>query len=193
MKQEIEIEFKNLLTADEFFRVSNHFSLSSSSFKKQSNHYFDTPSFDLKRNRCALRIREKDHTFTLTLKQPHPDGLLETHQIVSGDELKKMKESGGMLEGEISDILQHEFQIPVSNLRYLGTLSTNRAEIGYRDGLLVLDESEYLGITDYEVEYEAKDRETGQIVFESFLKEHNIPLRPTDNKIQRFFKLKENL
>src|SRR5699024_2293642 len=78
MSQEIEIEYKNLLTKQEFDYLLGHFPFPQNS-QKQTNFYFETENFSLKENGAALRIREKDGHYRLTLKEPHPDGLLETH------------------------------------------------------------------------------------------------------------------
>ncbi|WP_368895813.1 CYTH domain-containing protein, partial [Priestia megaterium] len=45
MKQEIEIEFKNIVTKEEFDRLRSHFQLTEDQFVSQENHYFDTPAF----------------------------------------------------------------------------------------------------------------------------------------------------
>ena len=70
MSQNIEIEFKNMLTSEEFLQLKLHFNIDQNKFKKQVNHYFDTPSFSLKSLNSALRIREKGTQFEMTLKQP---------------------------------------------------------------------------------------------------------------------------
>ncbi len=74
MTQEIEIEFKNIVTKEEFDTLCKSFSIEA--FTKQVNHYFETPDFSLKEAGSALRIRHKGATYTLTLKQPAEIGLL---------------------------------------------------------------------------------------------------------------------
>jgi uncharacterized protein YjbK len=37
----------------------------------------------LKENKSALRIRKKGGEYVITLKEPHPEGLLETQKIIS--------------------------------------------------------------------------------------------------------------
>ena len=59
MKQEIEIEFKNIITQEEFKQLLYTFSIKDEDFITQENHYFDTETFSLKNNGCALRIRKK--------------------------------------------------------------------------------------------------------------------------------------
>ncbi len=191
MEQEVEIEFKNMLTPDEFFLLSNELSLKEESFTTQMNHYFDTPDFSLKSHRCALRIREKNGSFVLTLKQPHPDGLLETHQQLSVAEYSSYMNNEKFAEGHVYSILS-DLGVDPKSIVYLGTLTTKRAEKETTDGLLVLDENQYLSVIDYELEYEAKERKKGEFEFSTFLKQYGIPERKTLNKIQRFFEAKNS-
>ena len=59
--------------------------------------------------------------------------------------------------------------------------------------LLVLDESHYYGVTDYELEMEVLDSTIGQKTFENFLAENNIPVRPAKKKIARMFERKQQI
>lgn len=186
LSREIEIEFKNIVSRAEFEQLSRHFNVTTSDFALQHNHYFDTPSFMLKEKGCALRIREKDATFTLTLKQPHTDGLLETHQALTARETNSALADKELPSGVVTRALQ-AMDIPLSTLHYLGRLSTTRAELPYRDGTLAFDRSEYLQIEDHELEYEVSERTSGEENFKQLLASFNIPRRPSKNKVQRFF------
>jgi uncharacterized protein YjbK len=192
MSQNIEIEFKNMLTIEEFNRMIPYFHLSRDYFFRQINHYFDSEDFALKNNGCALRIREKQAHFELTLKQPHPDGLLETNQILSPEEANSLLNSGLFIDGVVGTQIR-SLGIDVTKLVYFGTLITDRAEVSYKNGLLVLDCSSYLNTEDYEVEYEVSNREQGKPIFISLLTELKIPVRKTRNKIERFYDRKEEL
>jgi len=193
MAQEIEIEFKNLVTQDEFTRLISHFHIKDEDFSSQDNHYFDTPDYQLKGKQSALRIREKNGTYTLTLKTPLEEDLLETNQRLTKEESESLLHEGVFPEGEVKDVLI-SLQIPTGSLHYFGTLTTSRAEIDYKDGLLVFDKSSYLQKEDFELEYEVKERTSGEAIFLNLLEELNIPLRETDNKIKRFYleKLKKD-
>ncbi|MGM0753477.1 MAG: CYTH domain-containing protein [Bacillota bacterium] len=189
MGQEIEIEFKNLVTQNEFTRLTSHFHIKDEDFISQDNHYFDTPHYQLKDNQSALRIREKNGTYTLTLKTPLNEDLLETNQKLTKEESESLLYRGIFPDGEVKDTLV-SLQIPIKSLQHFGTLSTSRAETDYKDGLLVFDKSSYLQKVDYELEYEVKERKSGEAIFLNLLKELNIPLRKTDNKIKRFYQEK---
>lgn len=189
MSQHIEIEFKNLLTREEFFRLSTYFTFEPEDFRTQVNHYFDTPNFSLKSHGCALRVREKAGTFELTLKQPANTGLLETNQTISQEQFQAVMQTGTIPSGIVYSALASLIQ-GSGEITYFGTLSTERAEKNYKDGLIVLDHSTYLNTEDFEIEYEVTDANLGQTVFKGLLQQMHIPLRKTDNKIMRFYNQK---
>lgn len=186
MSENIEIEFKNMLTAAEFQRLTNYFNVKNSDFKTQINHYFDTYSFSLKEKGSALRIREKGTRYEMTLKQPAASGLLETNQPLSSEEAQETIRTGHLVEGVVKDALSKLIQ-GVDDLHYFGSLTTERAEFDFKGGLLVLDHSYYLNMEDYEIEYEVTNEKEGLTIFSAFLNELQIPVRPTDNKIKRFY------
>lgn len=189
MSKSIEIEFKNVLTEEEFTLLTNELNITKEMFQKQDNHYFETDDFRLKEKSCALRIREKANKFELTLKEPLTKGLLETNQNLNQDEATLILQGEGFISGPVFDRLQ-ELAISVEDLKYVGTLTTKRAEQEYEDGLIVLDYSTYLNHSDFEVEYEVSNYEKGKEAFRRLLATYNIPTRPTQNKIQRFFSVK---
>lgn len=191
MSQEIEIEFKNLLTKTEFEAFKTSFNITDDDFITQENHYFDTPNFLLKSRQSALRIRKKQDVYFLTLKQPHKEGLLETHQKITEEEAKLLLSNKAevFIDGEVKEAIL-KLDIDPQAITYLGTLKTNRAEIRDCENLLVLDHSFYLNHEDYELEYEVQNIETGKQKFLALLQQHNIPLRPAKNKILRFFETK---
>lgn len=186
MSQEIEIEFKNLLTQEEFFRLTQEFEISKNDFVKQTNYYFDTENFQLKGHKSALRVRMKNDAYTLTLKQQFEEHILETHQTLSKDVFAGLLKGKTLPEGAVYDVLT-ALNINVSKITYLGELTTLRAEFPYKAGLLVLDENQYLGKIDYEIEYESADYKVGLKNFNELLAEKKIPERITESKIARFF------
>ncbi|MFD1735336.1 CYTH domain-containing protein [Bacillus salitolerans] len=186
MNQEIEIEFKNVVTKGEFEQLLIAFSISEEMFVSQVNYYFDTTKFSLKNKGSALRIRYKKGTYTLTLKEPLREGLLETHQDISKTEAEMMLQNGPFIQGDIYKRIE-VLGIDPKEVIYLGSLRTNRAETMFKQGTLVFDHSFYLGKEDYELEFEASDYSKGQHDFKELLSVHHIPVRKTDNKIKRFF------
>jgi len=186
MRQEVEIEFKNLLTAAEFDVVRSSFRLDDDAFCRQENHYFDTPSFTLKEQAAALRIRMKEGRFTLTLKQTQADGsVLETHEPLALSEAEALL-AGAPLQGAIAELLK-EMGINPCDVRCFGSLVTDRAEWPYEDGTLCLDHNRYLQSEDYELEYETDNAKAGEERFLRLLGTLGIPRRPAPNKIARFY------
>ena len=57
--------------------------------------------------------------------------------------------------------LEQDFNILENELKVLGNLTTYRLETEYQNELLVLDKSEYLGKTDYELEFEVHSYDEG--------------------------------
>ncbi|PGS53829.1 CYTH domain-containing protein [Bacillus sp. AFS041924] len=191
MAKEIEIEFKNLLTKNEFEKLKSHFQINESEFRSQTNYYFETPDFTFKEHGGALRIRKKSLTsFTLTLKIRQAVGHLEINQKINETEASNMLETCVVPDGEVKEYIEEE-KLNLNNLALIGELTTNRVEFPYKSGLLVLDHSTYLNHEDYELEFEVFDENIGKQQFINLLENHQIPERETLNKIRRFFNVKQ--
>jgi uncharacterized protein YjbK len=189
MTETIEIEFKNLLTKIEYENLLKIFKIEEQDIVSQINHYFDTSNFSLKSLGSALRIREKHNGVEMTLKQPAAVGLLETTQLLSTNDFQTIFKDQVIPKGIIKDRLE-QLKIAFNNIEYFGSLTTRRVEFPYKEGLLVLDHSFYLNTEDYEIEYEVESYQRGQIVFQELLKQYDIPIRKTQNKIARFYQQK---
>ncbi|WP_391560434.1 CYTH domain-containing protein [Robertmurraya sp.] len=192
MSQHIEIEFKNMLTKEEYLHLITEFSINETMIGTQINHYFDTGKFHLKELGSALRIREKEGRFELTLKQPLVVGLLETNQELTKDVALAMLQGAALPSGIVREQLEKN-NFPINKLQYFGSLTTKRCELQYKGGLLVLDHSLYLLKEDYELEYEVEDPVEGELAFKQLLQSFQIPIRVTENKIKRFYKQKYSL
>lgn len=192
MPQELEIEFKNMLTKDEFFKLADYFNLKQDDFREQTNYYFDTEDFLLKQLRAGLRIRKKGSSFECTLKEPFTGiGLMETTDRLTASEADSfLKGEGPLAASEVNQRLE-ALKINIKDLNNIGTLITKRAEIKYEGGLLVLDHSNYGRTEDYELEYEVSNEEKGKATFLEFLASHSIPIRPAEKKIARLMNAKK--
>ncbi len=184
---ELEIEFKNLLTADE------HHTLYHTFFKteeKQSllNYYIDTENLDLRKNTLLLRIRVTAGEQMMTLKAPTEKGILEFNAEVDYD----LSTARKMSHNDLPEIITHELKtrnIDVDDLIIYGSLTTERFETGYKDGLLVLDQSSFLGTQDFEIEYEVTDYDQGETRFDNLLESYKIERRPEMTKSERFYQV----
>ena len=186
MSQQMEIEFKNLLTKDEYTRLLAFFNIRSEQIIRQENHYFDTPNYDLKNAASGLRIRVLPNYIECTLKERSSENAhLETTDILTADVAAKMI-SGITFEAPSVEQQLLKMNVNKDELQLFGSLTTNRVELEYKGGLLVFDHSFYLQCEDYEVEYETNDEHTGFSIFEQFLTQHNIEKRYAKKKIARF-------
>ena len=153
MSNNIEIEGKILVTEDEFNKLLKHFNRTEEDKVMQTNHYIDSSEQILRRFGFALRIRERNGEYVLTLKTPLSEGLLEKNQNISKDVYKEFKYENTFPEGNIKDFLAM-IGIEVKDLSILTSLKTERYDVKYQEGLLSLDKSTYNDIIDYEVELE---------------------------------------
>lgn len=181
-----------MLTKEEYLHLITEFSINETMIDTQINHYFDTGKFHLKELGSALRIREKEGRFELTLKQPLVVGLLETNQELTKDVALAMLQGAALPSGIVREQLEKN-DFPIKKLQYFGSLTTKRCELQYKGGLLVLDHSLYLLKEDYELEYEVEDPVEGELAFKQLLQSFQIPIRVTENKIKRFYKQKYSL
>lgn len=185
MNQEIEIEYKTLLTKQTFDKLKETLPFPHNA-TKQVNYYFETEDFQLKKNQSAIRIREKKNTMVLTLKQPHPDGILETHETLTKEEFTAFLQNNIRYKDHVGKQLS-DLGIDMTDLKYYGVLTTYRRSFVENDLAYVLDESHYGNVVDYELELEAPSVCTGKKAFQKLLNDHVLPQQAPITKIERFF------
>lgn len=185
MSKEPEIEFKNLLTAEEYSQLMSEYNVKNKELFVQTNYYFDTIDRQLERKHSALRIRTFIENAELTLKTPYKSYLMETTDDLEIEEADLLlRKETIKTNGSVAAALK-EMSISPRSLKLIGSLKTTRFEHKTKHGLLVLDKSEYFGKVDYELEYEAEDVTEGKAFFKQFIERHSIPERFTKNKVAR--------
>lgn len=189
MSQEIEIEYKNLLTRDEFHLLLDSMK-EKESFESwtQVNYYFDSPSLDLKDHGAALRIRIfNEQSAEVTLKIPHGEHLMEFNHALTYSEGKRWVEDGSIiLPLDIQDQIE-KMKIDANALVYQTFMTTHRNQFRAEDYLVVLDWSEYNQAEDYELEVEATSDKKAKQIFHDILEKYNLAKRPSPSKIARAF------
>jgi uncharacterized protein YjbK len=153
MNSNIEIESKILLEKDEYEKIIEVMQLDNYRKFKQTNHYMDTPDSFLKNNGIALRVREKNQEFELTLKTPLSEGLLEKNENLSWKEFDLLKDDGIFPDGGIKKFLAI-LGADVSQIKIMTSLTTERIQLDYRGGILCVDKNYYSNQIDYELEFE---------------------------------------
>ncbi|HFU3843666.1 MULTISPECIES: CYTH domain-containing protein [Streptococcus] len=182
MKNHLEIEYKTLLTKSEYLRLLSDFSDVSPVL--QTNHYIDTPDLDMKNHRFSLRIRTFKEIAELTLKIPQEIGNQEYNQVLDIQTAHQLIENFQLPAGHIADIISAT-DVPIDKLAVWGSLTTKRHEKETSIGLMALDENEYAGQVDYELEVEVTDAHQGKILFEDFLKKNSIQFKYARSKVAR--------
>lgn len=186
MSKEIEIEFKSMLTQNDYEKLLHYYNVTNKQFVIQTNLYFDTVDFQLKQRGMGLRIRYFSDTAEATLKIPQTVGLLEVTDRLSLDEVEQAinKDQFTPQATEILGQLR-TLNISLSDLHLIGKLITKRAEFTIPEGKLALDESWYSDYHDFELELEVPDYNFNEGDFKQLLNKFELPYRKTKNKIAR--------
>lgn len=186
MSKEIEIEFKSMLTKNEYETLLRYYNVSDEQFVTQTNLYFDTADFQLKQQGMGLRIRCFADKAEATLKIPQTIGLLEVTDSLTLNEVDKALATNQFAKQAAEIIEQLEkLTISLSNLHLIGKLITKRAEFVIPEGKLALDESWYSDHHDFELELEVLDSKFDEAAFKQLLAKFDLPYRKTQNKIVR--------
>lgn len=185
MTEQIEIEYKTLLSKNQYTQLIAHYQLTAQDFKTQVNHYFDTPDQQLRSLGFGLRVRTTAVYDELTLKTPVENGLLETTDQLTNAETAEILHSGNILRtGAVVKRLLAASIEPMAIVP-LATLTTKRAEFSIPEGLLAIDHSWYGEKEDFELELEVSDPIEGKRAFLTLLDTFNIHYQPAKNKIER--------
>lgn len=179
MKESIEIEYKTKITENKYIQLLNALDLNNNIYT-QTNYYFDSLNEDLVKNKIVLRIRQKKDQYKLTskIKDPNNDkSTLETHLY--------------LYKEKALDMINNGFNASIINLNYdvynICSLTTHRTKKEFLNGTIFLDKSEYNGIIDYELEYEAKSVDTIDEDFKKILIIFNIPYQKQISKFKRCY------
>lgn len=183
MQRELEIECKTLITKNVYERLLKQYDFRNNPVV-QTNHYFDTQEMELHKKKTVLRIREKTGSYTLTLKEPHPEGSIESHFPLTEAEAKMWMNEKPSFNHKINELLTNDIQS--KDLKYIGSLTTNRAKVAINEFVLFLDESFYNGKVDYELEIEGQNKQKTENFFKQILKNNEITNQKVEPKFLRF-------
>lgn len=173
MSNAIEIEAKVLVSQADYRKLTAKFK--DHPRYMQTNYYVDTEDRKLAKEGFALRIRERQGQYELTLKAPLSQGLLEKNLVISINDFAAFRDFQEFPKGDIARFLTMlDFDVP--SLKILTSLSTERIDVEYEGGLLSIDRNAYSGQTDYEVEFEFNNLAGAEAILERLLKENDIPV-----------------
>ena len=183
--REIEIEFKNLLTKDQYASLFEKYDLKNSEEIINKNFYYDDADESFKKIGAALRIRYTNKKTEMTLKVKGDTQNVEIN-VPLDERYPKEPTVLPILPNEIIAELER-MNVKIKTPMLIQKIETLRHEITLDEGLLlVLDETTFINdVVDYELEFETKDYETGLIAFEKLLEKNNIDKNPAKPKIAR--------
>ncbi len=179
MSTNVEIEAKILVTESEFATLLAFLKVTPDDAVMQCNHYIDTPTSALRRFGFGLRVRERQGTFTLTLKSPLAEGTLEKNQTIKKDAYLRLKKDGAFPDGTVRDFLV-TLGFPIAELRVITSLTTWRIDTVYHDRALSLDRNEYSGCLDFEIESEQSAISLAAETLKNLCEEVAIQYRPNN-------------
>lgn len=185
MSRNVEIEAKELISKENFESLYKKYAKKYTPYV-QTNYLLFPFDLSMEDTRLAIRIREKNHTYEFTTKIQLSEGKLEINQVISDREFDDFIKNNIVPKGEVyNELLDRKLCNP-NNLRAFAILKTTRIDIPYKDGLLSIDKSEYLGVTDYEIEYESTSMIKAVDTLKEFLLKEKIPFKgESKSKLKR--------
>ena len=185
---EIEKEFKNLLTKEQYEAIAGDYQSVFTKDITQTNSYYDYEGL-LQQHKMALRIRivEGKETGEITLKIPQSSlEVLEYTEVLPVDILNAYNHDKQFtLPTSLLEALENK-GITLQTVNQTALLTTHRLEGALSENeWLVLDESHYNGKLDYEMEMEVRSLELGEPVFLGILEKYKIERRQAESKIKR--------
>jgi len=172
MIENLEIEFKILLTKKLYYKMLLDFETKESREITQTNHYFETPTKDLKKNHLNIRVREIDSTYELTLKKKErKTAKKEFNALITKDQFESLKRHK-VFQHPIFDLVKDK--IDLEELTYFCSLQTSRIEVPFGCGVLCFDQNSYFDHIDYELEYEVTNEEQGKKEFLELIESYGL-------------------
>ena len=179
-----EIEFKTLISEEVFHKMSQDYP--NAEIHDQTNTYYESTSCNMKEMGFAMRIRDLDGKHLFTMKQKAAQGHQEYELYLSENSAEALNHP------ELVKLFNH-FHI-TGPFTSFGSLHTVRRSIHLNYGELCLDENEYCGIKDYEIEFEidVEHQNEAQKEFNELLSRYNITYTQAKPKRTRcLLKMKE--
>ncbi|MFD1608802.1 CYTH domain-containing protein [Oceanobacillus luteolus] len=191
MKQE-EVEYKYLIPESTFFQIKCK--LNNTRFHKkmkhvkQINHYFDTDDFFYYRHNMSCKLRDVSNKVFFILKKETKKELSRREAIEYQLEISVEEKNNfilfGILPNDVENLLS---ELHLNNdIRFLGSLQTNRYCYEANEFKILLDENIYCGIKDHEVEIEIINENTN-VIIPTWLKQ--LLVGESKGKYNRFINL----
>ena len=172
----MEYEKRVMLSEEQYFTLVSYYLRQNPHypFIKQTNYYFETDDFFLKRNHAVLRVREIAHQGSeLTLKIKEDKGDKEMTDSLSYPQFISLINDNVFPNTPIKEETIR-FGRSLSNYKLMTKLETTRLEIKEDDYLVVIDKNIYNGIIDYNLEIESSSRKKAEEIILDFCKRFSL-------------------
>ena len=196
----MEYEHASYLDSDSFntliaqYRKYNKLS---SDALKQENYYFESSNFSLYDTdfKITVRLRKEgphsDAAWCFSLKEKFAKGRLESHQLVSPENVNQFLQTTVLLPDGLVKNSLIRLGCPIELTNYsleFGTGITLRHAVLFDDYVLYLDEIHYLGKVEYVIEFESENRfcDTKKILTD-FLGKKGIVFKKAPGKAKNYF------
>lgn len=191
MVEEKEIEFKTLLTKQQYLYFLNYFSSKNHQIFWQYNYYYDTINSWFSNRKATLRVRvyEEDMKPAVwTVKYALTDTISqEFHYEMTELEVQSIlkKDRVCLPKALVTWLKQWDPSFEEASVICMGQLATKRCHVFCESMDIMLDLNEYVGIRDYELEIEVNDIVQGKKDVALFYEQHNLEYIPAESKIKR--------
>ncbi len=173
-----EYEAKALISFEDYTKLISSYEIIETI--NQTNIYFETADDWFKHNKSALRVRTiEGKPAVLTLKQKIKDGNIEHDFPLSSEE---------------KSLLINQFTLPETELPFTDIILSKQFKMGtirskflYNGLTIEIDQTDFNGIIDYEIEIEAPNIKIANEAIKQLAQENNISLHPSAPKIARYF------
>ncbi len=177
MRKFKEIEFKKIVPRRVFQALMARFGVTPADAVEQTNYYFDTPELTLSRRGMAMRVREKNGAFGVTLKVGGRGFANEfVLEPLTAEAFRRLK-AGGVKRPDWVELLRQAGVDPDA-VRYRSRLCTRRITVPWEGGEICLDDNRYGRKRDYELEYEVVEARRGKRLFLKLIKAFDLEPDP---------------
>ena len=177
MKKIYEYEKKCLISEKNFLNLINKYNYLNK--EEQINYYFDFNNFFKNKNQ-ALRIREINNTYELTLKTKENNCNSEININIDFNDYNYILNNLCLPNNICQKLNLNQF-----TFNSLITIKTIRYKINYKNTIIELDKNFFNNYIDYEIEVESFSLDEASNILSEFLNENNIDFCPSKAKIAR--------
>ena len=191
MSQSVELEFKTMLTPQQFEQILVHFNLKDHEPLIQTNTYYDTDHQDMLAHNAALRLRNFPETSEWTIKQK-VDKLTSIELTQSQPTVMTPPQTLNRDIFNHNEIISfvEDIDLNWSDLHQTYQMTTHRWTLPYRGGELCIDQTDFGSVVDYELEFEVNHIDS-ECDWLELLTQFDIHYAIADKKIARAAKYRQ--